>query len=260
MVGVIAGLLTVFMSLMGCVAAALQSRPALCCYLVIFVIAWCVQVAAAGAIMAYSQQLSLKNPNTPSSQLTAYDDIQIQNAAFSVYQRCCTGCPNKVCNNPSYDSYVNKTLPLCAGKTACQLVVPCSATVTAKCFRYLPGDPLVVPPYSPDRSVCNILGYLSTTNPSGKTVYLVDYADNGGCGGGDPTVFLKNLDTYLSTHLTGVFVVFILIICTESIALPTGIYLIFSRARREQPVEAEGFGEDAVIGMGEAGSKQVSTV
>ena len=244
MTGVVAGIITIFMSLMGCVAALLQSRAALCCYLVVFVIAWCLQVAGAAAIMAYSTQLSLKNPNTPSAQLTAYDDIQINNAAFSVYQRCCSGCTNNICNNPSPDSWSNRTQIYCQGKTPCQVVQVCTQPTQAKCFKYQTGEKVVVPPYSPDRSVCSILNNLATTGPNGKTVYLVDYADNGGCGGGDPSVFLRNLDKYLSTHMTGIFVVMILIICTESIALPVGIYLVLTRKGR-------GGVEDQVLGIGE---------
>ena len=236
MLGVVAGVLTVFMSLLGCIAAALQSRPALCCYICVFFTVWCIQVAAAAAVLGYSQQLTI-NYSTPSSQLTSYSDVQINNAVLSVYQRCCTGCPRNVvpCNNPYYDTYVNGTLPYCTGAAnTCKFVTPCTQSVQGNCFIYRGNDPYIIPPYSPDQSVCNVLSVLSTTNPSGQTVKLVDYASKGGCGGGDPTVFLRNLSTYLSSHLVGVFVVFILIICTESIALPFGFYLIITGGSRSK--------------------------
>jgi len=250
MVGVVAGVLTVFMSLMGCFAALLQSRPLLCCYLCVFTTVWSIQVAAAAITFSYSQQLNVKAGAVPSGSLTAYSDIQINNAVFSVYQRCCTGCPPNVypCNNPFPDTYVNSTLAFCQSPSTCTYVVPCASASSGQCFKYAGSAPVVVPPYSPDGTVCSVLQSLSTTNPSGNTVKLVDYAVNGGCGAGNPTVFLQNMANYLSTHLTGVFVLFILIIVFEGVALPFGFYLALTggtRGSRTDPTFL-GTGEEGI--------------
>ena len=231
MLGVVAGMLTLLMSLVGCAAANSQSRPALCCYMCVFAVAAAVQIAAAVGMVTFSNQLEI-NQSVPSGALTSYSQIQVQNAAFSLYQRCCTGCPTGQCNNPSPDSWVNTTLPNCMGTTRCTLMFPCSNSTQAKCFKYLPNEPVIIPPYPVDGSICAAMSALRTTNARGIAVFIVGPADQGGCGGGDPSAFLQNLDNYLSNSLNGVAIVFILAVLFESLILPAGLYLAISGGNR----------------------------
>jgi len=233
MMGVVAGMLTLLMSLVGCAAANSQSRPALCCYLCVFITVWAIQIAAAAGMVNYGNQLQMTGTPVPSGALTSYSDVQIQNAAFSLYQRCCTGCPNLACNNPSPDSYVNYTLPYCSPPNSCVFVVPCQNTSQNRCFNFFSsGATVVVPPYPVDGSLCSSIASLSTVNALGQLVSLVGNASQGGCGGGDPAVFLTNLDLYVSSSLNGVAVVFVLVVLFESLVLPAGLYLAVTGGSR----------------------------
>ena len=233
MLGVVAGMLTLLMSLVGCAAANSQSRPTLCCYLCVFITVWATQIAAAAGMVSYSNQLQVANGHVPSGALTSYSSIQIQNAAFSLYERCCTGCAPLVCNNPSPDSYVNYTLPYCAPPNSCLFVYPCQNATQDNCYNFFTaGEVALVPPYPVDGSLCPTLASLSTANATGQTVSLVGNASLGGCGGGNPANFLLNLDLYVSSSLNGVAVVFVLVVLFESLVLPAGLYLAVTGGSR----------------------------
>jgi hypothetical protein len=235
MLGVFAGMLTLLMSLVGCAAANSQSRPALCCYLCVFLTVWSIQIASSVGMVNYSLQLRVKDVTLPSSKMTDPIDVRIQNGAFTVYQRCCTGCPNLVCNNPQPDSWVNYTMPFCSGQkmSNCTLVAPCSLTIPDRCYQFFPNDTVLVPPYPIDSSICNSMSGLQFTSATtGQKTPLIGPTDQGGCGGGDPKQFLRNLDKYLSDGLTAVAALMILVVVLESCMVVPGLILFIGGGNR----------------------------
>jgi len=238
-VGIAAGLLTLLLSILGCIAAAARNNRLLACYLIGFLIIVCIQIGAAVSMTNYSNALQIRDEGKPSSQLTFGPDIAINNAAFSVFLKCCSGCPppNTVlsspntglyigCNNPDPTSFNNYTLTNClqpgTNTRICSVLKPCDVSSEAKCFVYYPGDPVIIPPISVANTVCTALSVLYIGNSS----YIVGPAWQGSCGGGDPVVFLKQMDTFVSDSLIGIASFFTFVAVIEAITLPAGFYLL----------------------------------
>lgn len=226
--GIATGLFTLILSVFGCVGAAAKQKRMLCCYLCGLFIVLAFQIAAAATMGMYANTLSLKDErgvNASSTSLTFGPDIAVNNAALSVFLKCCTGCPNNVCNNPAKGAFSNVTLANCGGSnsTACQFVVPCGLPASgSKCFVYQQNVPQVVPPLVIPDSLCNGLSNVWITNR-----YIVAPVAQGGCGNGDPASFIQDLDTFVGYSLDGVAAFFTFVAVIEALALVAGLYLVF---------------------------------
>ena len=222
-IGIVAGLFTLILSIVGCVGAAAKQKRMLCCYLVGLLIVVLLQIGAAVAMTQYSNVLQIRDERTPSSQLTFGPDIAINNAAFSTFMRCCSGCPSG-CNNTG--AFVNYTLPFCAGNTTCQQIGPCGTSDQAKCFVNPPDSKAVVlvPPLFVPETLCDGLARIWVGAPSHP---IVGPADSGSCGKGDPVLFLQDMDAFVGASLNGVAAFFTFVAVMEALAWLTGLYLLF---------------------------------
>jgi hypothetical protein len=204
--GIATGVFTLVMSLLGLCAAMLQRKCILAIYVCFFVIIISLQLASASGIMYFSSTFKMRDDSYPSGALTAPQDIVINNAVFSLYTQCCTGCPaNAACNNTQIPaSIVNRTTINCYNQN-CRMVGSCDSVTQTKCFVFpnstvvtswgISPQPVLVPPMVFDPRMCtSILNYAQ--GPDGKLV--VGPAIQGGCGGGDPKAFLYALDGYVS--------------------------------------------------------------
>jgi hypothetical protein len=262
MMGVAAGVLTIFLSMFGCFTTLFRSRQILMCYLAVFCMVWIVQVIATAGVGGFSGMLKMKDESLPSSSLTFPLDIQIQNAAFSAYQRCCSGCPNDtitnapVCNNQYDDSWVPYVLPNCQSTIIqCQFVQACSNNTLNKCFKFLPKEPVIVPAYYVDSTTCDMLSSAQVTNSQGQKVRIVGHVDTGSCGGGDPSVFLKNLDQFLSRNLAGMSIIFGLIVFFEAVMVLPAVFYLYHSKDSHWAIEAGE--EEEHIGMGSTSTSQM---
>jgi len=77
--GIVAGVLTALVSLLGLFAAAKRSRRVLCAYIICLVIIISLQFSAAAGLTIYSNQFNLRDDKTPSGSLTSTVDITINN-------------------------------------------------------------------------------------------------------------------------------------------------------------------------------------
>jgi hypothetical protein len=225
--GIVTGLFTLGLSLIGCVGAAAKQKRMLCCYLFGLMIVLFFQIGAAVAMTNYANALQIRDErgvSTASSLLTFPPDIAINNAAFSAFMKCCSGCPSG-CNNTTPGSYVNATLPNCAGNTTCHLLTPCDVALEPKCFIYPKGSANIqVPPLVIPDTLCSALGVIWVGTPSHP---IVGPADKGSCGKGDPIMFLQDMDTFVGDSLFGVAAFFTFVAVMEGLALLAGLYLLF---------------------------------
>jgi hypothetical protein len=229
-VGVFASLLTMFASCVGCWAATTGRRNVLCCYLCFFTLIFAFQVAAAVSMSQYSKQLRVQDASVLSGALVSQADVNIMNAVFSVYQKCCSGCPNNACNNPQTGAFVNATNANCL-QANCQYVTSvCQSTTQDKCWNFL-GQPPLLPPYVIEDQLCQAMSTLQLNG-----IKLVGPAQSGSCGGGDPKVFWTNLNMYVSGTVYGVAIFYIIVAFFESLILPAGIYVMFC-TKTETPLE-----------------------
>ena len=234
-VGVFASMLTILVSFIGCFAAQTGHRSILFCYVAAFTFILGCQIAAAVTMSNYANQLQITNPNAPSGSLTNYGDVNINNAVYSVYQKCCTGCPmpnvqqpDSTCNNTWVGSWQNATSPNCdpvlCGPTGSGVFVKgaCASASSDVCYKFFPGDDNSVPPAIIDQSLCSALAQLTT---NGKSI-VGPMNNTVSCGGGSPKVFLANMSAYVRNALYGVAVVYIIVAFFEALILPAAIYVL----------------------------------
>jgi len=225
--GIATGLFTLVLSVVGCVGAAAKQKRMLCCYMCGLLIVLCFQIAAAVTMTSYANTLGIRDErgaNASSIMLTFTPDIAINNAVLSVFLKCCSGCPDNVCNNPTPGSYFNGTLPYCANST-CSSVLPCSMTSRSKCLVYPQAAVnITVPPLAIPSTLCDGLSRVWIGTPSHAIVGAVS---QGSCGKGDPAAFLQDMDTFVGYSLDGVAAFFTFVAVIEGIALVAGMYLIF---------------------------------
>jgi len=219
-VGIAASLLTMVASLVGCWAATTGRRNVLVCYMCFFAFIFSLQVAAAVTMSNYSTQLKVTDASVTSGSLTNPTDINIMNAVYSVYTKCCSGCPVNVCNNPVSGSFVNGTAPNCVNAVCTFVTTACVGPSSDMCFNFPAGTPQVIPPYAIDDQVCKAMAYLTY-----NTVPLVGKVSTGACGAGDPKLFWQALNTYVSNAVGGVAIFYIIVAFFESLVLPAGIYV-----------------------------------
>lgn len=77
--GIVAGVLTGLVSLLGLFAATKRSRRVLCAYIICLVIIISLQLSAAAGLTIYSTQFNIRDDNSPSGSLTSTMDITINN-------------------------------------------------------------------------------------------------------------------------------------------------------------------------------------
>ena len=225
--GIATGLFTLVLSVVGCVGAAARQKRMLCCYMCGLLIVFSFQIAAAVTMSSYASTLSFRDErgvNASSSNLMLTADIALNNAVLSVYVKCCSGCPNNVCNNPTPGSFFNGTLPYCSGNTTCTPISPCGTPNRQKCFVYPPGTNVTVPPLAIPDTLCSGLGQIWL----GKISHaIVGPAFSGSCGAGDPVNFFQDMDTFVWYSLNGVAGFFTFVAVIEGLALIAGMYIIF---------------------------------
>lgn len=221
-IGIISGLFTLFLCIVGCVGAAARQKRMMCIYLTGLGLIFAFQIGATIAMTNYAHGLSISEVNTPSSSLKSLSDIAINNGAFSIFMKCCSGCPGGGCNNTAPGAYYNGTLPFCSGNVTCTIVQSCSTTTSPKCFVNSPPlQQTLVPPLNIDDRLCLALESIWVNNH-----YIVGLADSGSCGAGDPSKFLYDLNTFVSYSLDGVAGFFTFVAVLEAFAWIAGIYII----------------------------------
>ena len=234
-------------SFLGCYAAKKNKKTYLCCYIVCVIVILMIQIAAAVVMINYSN--SFKSAfSVNSAALTARSDVDLNDAVLSLYTRCCSGCPGtdpavNQCNNPNayfpgVSTYCYNRPNGAGGTITCSQVQSCTAAVTSYCYVYLPGDPLLRPTHNIDPTLCTLLSTLNGANGP-----IVGYVDKGGCGAGQVSTFVSNLDDYFSPKLYLVGVGFAVIAFIQSTVVFVGIYVILCASHKD--IEEEYSIEDA---------------
>ena len=182
------------------------------------------QIAAAAVTIQYSY--TLRVGSVPSGSLTSLQDVTTNNVLMSAFMKCCTGCPNGICNNPNPGAYYNGSLPYCASpKDNCTTITVCSGAGQTNCLMYTPQYQAqfgsMVPPVTIPDNVCS---QLSRTSFHGH--HVVGYASSGDCGGGDPQKFMYAVAHYVESVLGGVSVVFVLVAVIQFFIVALAIYII----------------------------------
>jgi hypothetical protein len=77
--GIVAGVLTGLLSLLGLYAASLRRRRLLCFYLVFLIIIISLQLSAATGLTIYSTQFQIRDDKAPSGSLSRSVDITVNN-------------------------------------------------------------------------------------------------------------------------------------------------------------------------------------
>jgi hypothetical protein len=200
-----------------------------------FVLVLILQIGSVVSMINFSQQIELQE-KVPSGALTLASDVGINNAVFSLYTKCCSGCPMG-CNNTNPNSYVPQTLQNCAGNgTACQYVLACQSKQQDKCFNFFAptrvGQPIVVqiPSDVIDSRLCGVMAGLSYGGYK-----LVGPVDQGGCGKGDPSMFHIIVSAYMSSRTMTAAIVIVVLICIEALVIPLCIYVVFFASRHNDP-------------------------
>ena len=199
------------------------SRRQLGCTLVVAVLLIAFQITASVITYDFAVQLNVGNPNTPSGSYTSFKDIVINNFVYSIYQRCCSGCPVG-CNNTSPGAYANYTLPNCAPPlNECEVPQLCTGPTDNNCFVYPASHryAIRIPPLTVSTEVCDDLSYLTM-----RGIYIVGPANTGACGGGSPGVFLSVLADYVDSSMYGVAVVNIIVLVTLLSMIAFAVYII----------------------------------
>lgn len=78
--GMVAGVLTGLLAVVGLFAASLRKRSLLCCYMISLFIIISLQFSAAAGMTVYSTQFQIRDDTTPSALLSNSVDIAINNA------------------------------------------------------------------------------------------------------------------------------------------------------------------------------------
>lgn len=223
--GMVVGMFTLCVALFGVWSVKKQKRHFLFCYLIMFIVVLLLQIASVASIMSFSQQIELSE-NVASGSLTSASDVGINNAVFSLYTKCCSGCPVG-CNNTQVDAFNPGTLPNCLGKLPCQYVTPCVSRQQDKCFNFFvktrPGPlQVVIPTDAIDTRLCTLMSRLSY---GGRA--LVGPVDDGGCGQGDPSSFHIVVSAYMASRTLSAAILLIVLICIEALIVPVCFYVVF---------------------------------
>jgi hypothetical protein len=191
-VGEAGGLILMMFSVIG-ICAVREDMPRLfLCYVIWLIVVLLLEMVFAAGLMQVSGEFSFQQMLV-SGAMTFPSDISVNNAIYSMFTQCCSGCPTK-CNNPNANSYTKSTLSNCLNVN-CSYVGTCASSTSDACFNFY-GTPTAqqyVPPYTITQSVCSVLGEISY---SGN--YMVGPASLGGCGGGSAKQFSINLSSYVS--------------------------------------------------------------
>jgi len=226
--GIAAGVLMLLTSLSGIYAVQNNLKHLLFVYVLGMILVLCLQVAFSKNLEALSKKFEIQE-RVVSGSMSRLSDIEINNVMFSVYTKCCTGCPSG-CNNTNPDSFSPVVLPYCANST-CEFVPACESRKQDKCFNYFrmppfPKPVVEVPPLAIDDTVCFVLSRLSYGSEA-----LVGPVDQGGCGLGDARTFHYTLALYVSARTYGSAIAVGFLIAIEIMVLLVTMYLIFCATR-----------------------------
>jgi len=223
--GIFAGILMILTSLSGIYAIQNQLKHLMFAYVLSMVLVLCLQMAFSNSLDGLSKKFEIQE-KVASGALSHISDVEINNAVFSVYTKCCSGCPSG-CNNTNPASFSPVVLPNCAN-SLCEFVGACESHLQDKCFNYfrLPGQFLrpnvELPPDAIDDSVCTVLSRLSYGSQA-----LVGPVQQGGCGMGDARNFHLTLALYVSARTYGCAIAVGFLVAIELIVMLVSMYLVF---------------------------------
>ena len=221
--GIFASIVCLAGAICACIALRWNSRVCFAMTALISLGFIILQIASMVLLTNFSNTLQIGSPGVPSAMYTNPGDIVINNLAFSMYVKCCTGCPTG-CNNTTPGAFSNVTLSYCAFPNTCASVGACNSPTQNNCFVHsslgrLPRNFSIPTSYVNDY-VCSSL---QSMNLNGAA--LVGAASTGACGGGDPSQFLQNLSAYLKSSVSAILGVYIFVALLQFGMLFLGCYM-----------------------------------
>jgi hypothetical protein len=256
MVGTFMGLGIFLISFLGCYAAYNRKKGLAMFYAMIVFLLFIGQVVAVYLIMSIQGRVNAMSTYVSSTgrieeAVTEVSEIALNNAILSAYTRCCSGCgggppegPNTCTNQYILDEIETgesatgtELFPMitnnCDDDAPCAVVVECAETTTTAC--YVRGDTVnttgIVPSIIIDTGVCTALKNMKAVhNVTHATLdpphFLVNSTDNGGCGGGDASVFYAEVSSYASSTLTWVGAFFIFMAVMQCLMVLMSLYFV----------------------------------
>lgn len=208
----------------GCVASRRGHKGMLCIYLFVVTAALAAQIAATVLIANFAGALGNQSALI-SSSLTNQADILLNNAVYSSYTACCTGCPSAQ-NCTNIQPYYNQTLGNCFNSNTstfiCGLVPTCSDSDPNQqaCFKN-PGTS--IPPVSIDQGICTTFQSLK----NGTNVPLVGSALTGSCGGGSPLQYMHDFVAYFNSVFYYFIIAFGVLCGIQALNLLAACFILF---------------------------------
>jgi hypothetical protein len=256
MVGTFMGLGIFLISFLGCFAAYNRKKGLAMFYAVIVFILFVGQVVAAYLVQSMRGKVEDMSTYVASAgnieeAVTEASEIALNNAILSAYTRCCSGCAggppegSNVCDN----EYILKEIgtgepeagtelfPMitdnCHEDAPCQVVLECEEDTTSACYVRgdTPAEEGIVPSIIVDTGVCTALMNMKAVhNTTYATLdpphFLVNSTDNGGCGGGVPSVFYAEVSSYAASMLNWVMAFFIFMAVMQSLMVLMSLYFV----------------------------------
>jgi len=203
---------------LGCLASRRGHKCLLGVYLIIITAALAAQIAATILISNFAGRLGGQD-DLISSSITDEADRLMNNAIYSTYTTCCTGCvPNQNCTNIL--PYYNKTNGNCLDANTtfiCQLVPNCANSTQDACFL----NPDTIPPVAVDGGVCDLFESVKNNN-----VPLVGPAITGSCGGGSPNQYMADFVTYFNSVFYYFVIAFAVLCAIQFLNLMAAVFIL----------------------------------